>query len=306
MEKKQFVLLLYIFGIVPMIYEFNNHIIGSWWWVSFGLLNMLVLMICAIVFKPTTTPSEHKKKKISLIVIWSLLIGMVLIAWLSRFSTIASLWISHNVLAPSIPSVSQDSIQTSETDTGVILTGIITSGSTISKTLTDDITTPTYTKSTSIEPTTTDTFQKSDTNPATTADSTITIPTSSSTKAPLQTTSSTILSKWALNYAQVIPYLITTYNLNNASKNTTFTNISKTNPLYKAFNIAANRGMIRASINPSSKVSCNTYLVLKWLAAWRRVEYKSWDPFGPYRTTAFSKGEVNGCTAGAFVTKATL
>ena len=64
--------------------------------------------------------------------------------------------------------------------------------------------------------------------------------------------------------------------------------------------------MIGADINPASKVSCNTYMVLKGIAAGRKVDYKSGDPFGPYRTAAFNRSEVNGCTAGAFVTKATL
>jgi hypothetical protein len=64
--------------------------------------------------------------------------------------------------------------------------------------------------------------------------------------------------------------------------------------------------MIGADINPASKVSCNTYMVLKGIAAWWKVEYKTWDPFSSYRTAAFNKSEVNGCTAGAFVTKATL
>ena len=64
--------------------------------------------------------------------------------------------------------------------------------------------------------------------------------------------------------------------------------------------------MIGADINPASKVSCNTYLVLKGIAAGWKVEYKAGDPFSAYRTAAFNKSEVNGCTAGAFVTKATL
>jgi hypothetical protein len=64
--------------------------------------------------------------------------------------------------------------------------------------------------------------------------------------------------------------------------------------------------MIGASINPASKVSCNTYLVLKGIAAWWKVDYKAGDPFGPYRTAAYNKWEVNGCAAGGFVTKATL
>jgi hypothetical protein len=34
--------------------------------------------------------------------------------------------------------------------------------------------------------------------------------------------------------------------------------------------------MIGADINPASKVSCNTYMVLKGIAAWWKVEYKTW------------------------------
>lgn len=130
--------------------------------------------------------------------------------------------------------------------------------------------------------------------------------------APLTTSSTpsistTLSSKGNLNYAQVITYLVSHYGLKNISgKYPTFTYVAKTNTLYPTFAIAASKGMIGASTNPTNKVSCNTYLVLKGIAAGWKVDYKAWDPFSAYRTTATTKWAVNGCAAGAFVTKATL
>lgn len=81
-------------------------------------------------------------------------------------------------------------------------------------------------------------------------------------------------SQGTLNYGQVIPYLVDTYKLkNSAGKSFNFSNVSKSNILYTPFNIAASKSMIGETINPVSKVSCNTYLVLKGIALGRTVNY---------------------------------
>ena len=63
--------------------------------------------------------------------------------------------------------------------------------------------------------------------------------------------------------------------------------------------------MIGENISPASKVSCNTYLVLKGMAAGWKVTYTG-APQAAYRAKAVDLGQVNNCKDGAFVTKATL
>ncbi len=297
MEKKQFVALLYIFGIVPMMYAVSTHFLSVLWRVGFGWLNILSLIVFAIVFNPNKTPVTQKKKQTSLMIVLWIVTLTIVVGSLIKFSDQASLRVYSKVLAPSSSTGEVVEVSTGTTlsgSTGDIVAIDLVTGDIDINTLDseDEVSQPDYIKPiTTSETTSVDTFQKPDTNPTTIQESTIT----------------TVLpNKWTLNYAQVIPYLVSKYNLTSNGKSTSFTNVSSTNALYSAFNIAASRGMIGTDINPASKVSCNTYMVLKGIAAWWKVEYKAGDPFWPYRTAAFNKSEVNGCTAGAFVTKATL
>ena len=296
MEKKQFVALLYVFWIVPMMYAVSNNFLSNWWRVWFGILNIVALIIFAIVFTPNNTPVTNRKKKTSLLILlWLLSISLV-IGTLVKFSEQASYRLYNNALAPSTTTI-EDTIQSgntlSWTTWEIVSIDLITWSIDINNLNSwSDSSKPEYPKPTVTTGTVnTDTFEKKDTNPSTTEESTIT----------------TVLpNKGTLNYSQVIPYLVSKYNLKSWWKSTTFTNITTSNALYNSFNIAASKGMIGWNINPASKVSCNTYLVLKGIAAWWKVEYKAWDPFWPYRTAAYNKWEINWCTAGSFVTKATL
>lgn len=295
MEKKQFVALLYVFGIVPMMYAVSMHFLSSLWRVGFWGLNILTLIVFAILFTPNNTPVTTKKKKTSLVILLWLIAITTVIGGLIKFSGHVSQRLYSNVLAPSatgeivVPTTgttltwSTGEIVAIEVVTGTVDISTLGSGK-------DAI--PEYTKSTTTSWTTTvDTFQKKDPDPTATEESTVT----------------TILpNKGTLSYAQVIPYLVSQYKLKSTGKSISFRNITSSNALYSAFAIAASKGMVGADINPASKVSCNTYLVLKGLAAGWKVDYKAGDPFGPYRTAAFNKSEVNWCVSGAFVTKATL
>lgn len=297
MEKKQFVALLYMFWVVPMMYTLSNILLPQLWLFWFGICNILALVVFAIVFTTNTNPTTQKKKKNSILIIWGLLLLTTVIWGIAKYSDNASQRLYEKAIAPT------NITWTTLTWNNTIATGTLwswTSGTIVAIDLiTGDIninnlsgkTEPEYIKPTVSTGSNTDTFQTKDPEPVKTADSNIT----------------TVLpTKGTLSYAQVIPYLVSKYNLKNNGKSTNFTNISSTNSLYSTFNIAANKGMIWVNINPASKVSCNTYLVLKGIAGWWKVEYKSWDPFGPYRTAAYNKWEVNGCSAWAFVTKATL
>lgn len=77
-----------------------------------------------------------------------------------------------------------------------------------------------------------------------------------------------------MTYAQVIPYLVKTYKLTDTdNKNPILTRVSEKNSLYNSFAIAVSKGMIGKDIKPTTMVSCDTYLVLKGIAANREVAY---------------------------------
>ena len=201
----------------------------------------------------------------------------VLVGGLSQATQKASIRLHTTVFAPATPPVvvEQSVSTTGATGDAVaisLFTGEVDIEALVSGQKTEpDYPAPTITTGASAK----DPFQAPDPKPV-------------STEAPVvSSTVTTVLpSKGTLNYAQVIPYLVSTYNLKNNGKSTTFTNITSTSALYSAFNIAANKGMIGVGINPASKMSCNTYLVMKGIAAGWKVEYKSGDPFGPYRAAA--------------------
>lgn len=298
MEKKYFVVLLYVFGIVPMMYEVYSMILPSLGLIGFGILNIITLMIFALLTGNKNTPQNKKKRIVTALV----LLGIALVRWFTQLGSQATNWLHSKVFAPS-----QEEITTSgDITTGTNTTGEIPSIDLITGDI--DITAltswqkdpvPTYPESTIEEVKSNDIFWQEEVKPITTS----TTPTTTQNNSFKES----LPAKGTLNYAQVIPYLVASYNLKNTSnKNTTFNNISKSNDLYNPFNIAASKSMIGWDINPTSKLSCNTYLVLKGIAAGRKVEYSAGNPFSAYRKEAEKRWAVNGCTAGAFVTKATL
>ncbi len=172
--------------------------------------------------------------------------------------------------------------------TGVVATGITQTGTTS----TGNSTTGTVPSDLETIETSTTTGQVSDNNTNSNLDST--------------QENTTDFPSGYLSYRVIIPYLVQRYTLSPSStKKTSFTYISKFDADYGAFNTAALKRMIGKKIKPQTKVSCDTYLVLKGIAANREVSY-SGSPFAPYRAKAVSLGEENGCVSGGFVTKETL
>lgn len=139
-----------------------------------------------------------------------------------------------------------------------LLSGEITP--TFEQTLSGD-TTPTYVAPTVSATTGTqvDTF---DVQPVETTTPTV------SSDSTIEPKYSTVLpAQGALTYAQVISYLVDHHKLKKVGSRTfNFTNIASSNVLYTPFAIAASHAMIGTDINPSTKVSCNTYMVLKGIA----------------------------------------
>lgn len=299
MEKKYFIVLLYVFGIVPMMYEVYNTVLPSLWLIGFGILNIITLMIFALLTANKNTPQNKKVRIITALI----LLSIAVVRWLTQLWWQASTWLHNKVFAPSQEETTTSwDIMWSGNTSGEIPSIDLVTGNIDINSLTswqkDPV--PTYPETTTGETQKNDIFwQTEEVKPTTT-----------STPTPTTTNNSfkeALPAKWTLNYAQVIPYLVGTYSLKNTSnKNTTFKNISKSNDLYTSFNIAASKSMIGGDINPTSKLSCNTYMVLKGIAAGRKVEYSAGNPFSAYRKEAEKRWAVNGCTAGSFVTKATL
>lgn len=109
-----------------------------------------------------------------------------------------------------------------------------------------------------------------------------------------------------LTYAEVVPYVVKDNGLKLLSNTKTkFINISQSNTLYSSFNIAAQHKLIWKDINPGKQVSCDTYIVLKWLAQWRTTN-NVWTIFANYRAAATAKNQLNGCEKWVLVTHSNL
>lgn len=301
MDKQHFLSLLYLLGISPILFAMSGTFSGNSQWFLFGIFNIIALLLFALL----ASKASMQKKSVWLAVVGGLLLLGVVGSGLYKLGSGASDWLYNKALAPQEHTQTQTqdiqpeetpSQQSEETLSWDLHTGAILTHTGEIQTH-DDQALPDYPASSGTNtPTVTgDTFGVNEAQPSTTPTSTT------------ETTYTTVLpAQGNLNYAQVIPYLVNTYKLKNSSgKSYNFTNITKSNVLYAPFNIAASKAMIGEKINPASKVSCNTYLVLKGMAAGWDVNYTG-TPQAAYRAKAGELNQVNGCKDGAFVTKTTL
>lgn len=282
MDKKHFLSLLYLLGVAPIIYAVSLSLAEE---ISvlivFGLLNTIVLLIFSLLFSNL----PRQKKTVWFAIIGGILLLGVVIGWFYKMWAGISNRLYDQTLAPIIDEITTPESGDNTTTSG---TNAIFSGD-------ESIDWDDWALEEEGEPE--EEIQGLD-EEASKEDWT------ASETSPKYTT--VLPDQGVLNYAQVIPYLIDTYNLTKRGANDfTFASIATNNVLYVPFNIAASYSMIGTTINPSGKVSCNTYLVLKGIAQDREVSY-TWAPQGAYRQKALELGQVNGCEDGAFVTKATL
>lgn len=92
-----------------------------------------------------------------------------------------------------------------------------------------------------------------------------------------------------------VKYLINVNDIEiDTTTNTTFTYVSSSNEDYKYFKTAAREWMIWRTTNPDTNITCDTYIVMKWLAEWWNVWSYS-DIKEAYRAEAESLDELNGC-----------
>ncbi len=278
MAKSTFLALLYLLGIAPLLFALSLSVDDANPFVVFGLLNIVVLSIYTILFSKTDT----KKKSLWLALISAILFVSVIIFGLSKLGSGATDRLFNKALAP------EQMVSTWVVTTWAIISWEVFTGES-EEALTGDI----------IE-------SETQTGEIEQAAPVVVVEEPKSEPAPSSEALSDVSENEALSYAQIIPYLVKNYNLNKiGSKTFTFTTIGQENSLYPSFAIAASHSMIWSTINPSTKPSCDTYLVLKGIAQKRTVTYTG-APQAAYRAKANELGQVNNCKAGNFVTKGTL
>ena len=269
MRKAHYLVLLYLLGFAPLLLAVS---LSSDYdtFASFGLMNIVGLSIYTLIFSSLS----NKKKSGWLAVIGIVLIVLVVVFGVSKVGQNISDRLYNRVLAPTpVDTVSQDDeILTGDDE---LLSGAVLTGD--DETLSGDEASDTE----DIEPEPVDEVEQD----------------------PFADLSDDSL----LSYAQVIPYLVDTYNLSKSgTRSYNFSNIAADSPLHKPFEIAASQAMIGTSTNPDSNPSCDTYLVLKWIAAGWDVGAYTGTPQSAYRARAEQLDLVNGCAEWQFVTKGTL
>ena len=294
MDKKSFFVLLYVAGIIPVVYDIILRLHVENPFFILGLVNILCLIIITIFIGMQRDKADMSKRRIK----WRLflVIAAVIIIWLfsgaiDRLLARWSLWFHEMIMQNNQITIAPSSsdVISWENQSGAIImpdTTILSGTAMLSWQSASTWSMPTTSSWTII-------LEWSD-DPA--------LPTYSNTSTP----SSITTKKWLLTYADVIPYLVKTYSVTmKGSKYPTLINISKSSALYSSFAKASSRGMIGKDINPTTTVSCKTYLVMKGIAAGWEVSY-TWLPFDAYRAAAVSRGKVNGCDAGEYVRSTTL
>lgn len=84
-----------------------------------------------------------------------------------------------------------------------------------------------------------------------------------------------------------------------------FTYVPFTSPDYKYFKAAYEQKLIGKSTNPDTKLTCDTYIVMKWLVSgWDVGSYS--DIKKAYWTKATDLDQLNGCIRGTLLTIANL
>ena len=105
---------------------------------------------------------------------------------------------------------------------------------------------------------------------------------------------------------EAIKHLIKTYNIPlSKSTSTKFTHVSKSNEMYPYMKTALDKRMIWTTTDPQMIVSCDVYMVMKWIAEWWNIT-KSPEIKENYWNVAESKGMLNWCTKWAKLTYANL
>ena len=100
---------------------------------------------------------------------------------------------------------------------------------------------------------------------------------------------------------EAIKHLLQWYTLS-TKKDKTFTYVAKSNELYPYFKTAQEKAMIWFDTNPNKKISCETYMSLKWILEWWKVNiYDKSQSRIIYWDKANELGKTNGCARNTYV-----
>lgn len=100
---------------------------------------------------------------------------------------------------------------------------------------------------------------------------------------------------------EAIKYLLQWYTLSKKTDKS-FTYVSKTSELYPYFKTAQEKAMIWTDVNPSKRISCETYMSLKWILEGRNVNlYDRSQARIIYWNKANELGKTKGCARWWFV-----
>ena len=105
---------------------------------------------------------------------------------------------------------------------------------------------------------------------------------------------------------EAIKHLVKTYNIPlSKSTSSKFTHVSKSSSIYPYMKTALEKRMIWTTTNPEMIVSCDVYMVMKWIAEWWNIA-KSAELKENYWNVAESKWMLNWCTKWSKLTYANL
>ena len=100
---------------------------------------------------------------------------------------------------------------------------------------------------------------------------------------------------------EALKYLLQWYTLSTRTDKS-FTYVAKSNELYPYFKTAQEKAMIWTDVNPSKRISCETYMSLKWILEWWSVNiYDKSQTRIIYWNKANELGKTNGCARWWFV-----
>ena len=100
---------------------------------------------------------------------------------------------------------------------------------------------------------------------------------------------------------EAIKHLLQWYTLSKKTDKS-FTYVAKSNELYPYFKTAQEKAMIWTDVNPNKRISCETYMSLKWILEWWKVNiYDKSQTRIIYRNKANELGKTNGCPRWWFV-----
>lgn len=100
---------------------------------------------------------------------------------------------------------------------------------------------------------------------------------------------------------EALKHLLQWYTLSTKTDKT-FVYVAKSNELYPYFKTAQEKAMIWFDVNPNKNISCETYMSLKWILEWWKVNiYDKSQTRNIYWNKAYELGKTNGCAKWSFV-----